>query len=128
MTVSTASLTISAPNGYAVSVGTAVQLGVPANSSRGGLILYNNSATAVISLCPASLVTVASGSAPAGVGQTSGFSGVTGPSQGVPATNAPGSITLAPGGGSFIIDTLNCAGAWNAISTLAGGSLTVLEF
>lgn len=128
MATQTSSLTISSPNGYAVTVGTAVQLGVPANSSRGGIILYNNSAAAVISLCPASMVTIASGAAPAGVGQTSGFTGITGPSQGVPGTNAPGSITLAPGGASFIIDNLNCAGAWNAISTIAGGSLTVLEF
>lgn len=128
MSVLSAQATISAPNGYAVTVGTVNQLGVPANSSRGGLIFYNNSATAIISLCPSSLAVIPSGAPPANPGQTFGFTGVGSPSLGVPVQNGPGSITLAPGGASFIMDNLNCGGAWNAISSVAGGALTVLEF
>ena len=127
MAVSTPGLTATLPNGYAVTVGTANQLGVPANGSRGGLLFYNNSASASISFCPASLTTVPSGTTPAIAGQTSNFAGVTGPSQGIAVINGPGSITLQPGG-VFTIDNLNCGGAWNAISSIAGGALTVLEF
>lgn len=127
MAVNTPGLTASLPNGYATTVGTANQLGVPSNPSRGGLMFYNNSSVAVIAVCPASLTTVPSGTAPAIAGQTGNFTGVTGPVQGVAAINGPGSVTLLPGG-VFTIDNLNCGGAWNAISSIAGGALTTLEF
>ena len=127
MVTNSPSLTASLPNGYAVTVGTANQLGVPANPARGGLLFYNNSASATVSFCPASLTTVPSGAPPAIAGQTSNFTGITGPVQGVAGTNAPGSVTLLAGG-VFTIDNLNCGGAWNAVSSVPGGALTVLEF
>lgn len=127
MATTSPSLTASLPNGYAVTLGTANQLAVPSNPSRGGLMFYNNSAAASVSFCPATLTTVPSGTAPAIAGQTSNFVGVAAPAQGVAGTNAPGSITLTPGG-VFTIDNLNCGGAWNGNSSVAGGALTVLEF
>jgi hypothetical protein len=129
MAVSTNPSTASLPNGIAVTVGTANQLAIPYNGGRGGLILYNNSASAVIAVCPASLTSIAQGTAPASPGQSSFAQGTTtGPTLGVAVINGPGSITLQPGGQAFIIDNLNCAGAWNAIASANGAALTVLEF
>lgn len=127
MSVLGSSITATLPNGYAVTVGTANQLGVPANGTRGGLIFYNNSATGTVSVCPASLVAIPQGTAPAIPGQNAGFTGVGSPTTGVAGTNAAGSVTLQPGG-VFTIDNLNCGGAFNAIASANGSALTVLEF
>lgn len=127
MATVTPSLTASLPNGYGTTVGTANQLAVPPNPTRGGLILFNNSATQVISVCPASLVLIASGTPPLGPGQNLVPGAIPAPTLGVPGTNAPGSLTLQPGQAE-IIDNLNCSGAWNGISNVAGGALTTLEF
>ena len=119
--------TASLPSGYAVTVGTVAQFALPYNPTRNGLIFYNNSASALITVAPSSQYLVASGATPATAGQTSTPSGtVTGPIQGLPVTNGPGCVTLSPGQ-AFIIDNLNCSSAWNAISNTAGGALTVLE-
>ena len=40
--------------------------------------------------------------------------------------NGAGSITMQPGD-KFIIDTLQCTGAWNGIAGGSGGILTILE-
>lgn len=121
----------SGPVSYAVTVGTANQLACPPNPTRNGLSFYNNSSSATITVCPATQFTIASGTTPAVAGANTIVSGsVSGPIQGVPVQNGPGSITLTAGGGTFNVDTNsgNIAGAWNGISSVAGGALTVLEF
>lgn len=129
MSVLGSGTTAKLPNGYAVTVGTANQLAVPPNPTRGGLWFINNSAAAIISVCPSTIVTVASGTAPLGPNPADGtaISGVSAPAPGVAGQNAAGSITLPPGGVQ-IIDNQNCAGAWNCISNVSSGALTVLEF
>lgn len=127
MSVLGAGITAPLPTGYATAVGTANQLAVPGNPTRGGLWFINNSATQIISICPSVQYVIASGTAPAGPGSTVAAGLVAGPTTGVPGTNAAGSVTLAPGQAQ-IIDNQNCAGAWNAISSAPGGALTVLEF
>ena len=115
------------PAGGAVTVGTAVQAGVPPNGGRNALWLWNNSAAATISLCPATQWSIAQGAAPfPAFAATTPTGTVTGPVQGVPGTNAPGSITIAPGQ-SVLLDTINIAGAWNAIASANCAALTVLE-
>ena len=119
------------PNGYAVTVGTSNQLGAPPNPGRSGVMFINNSGGGqLISICPSTLYTIASGATPALSGATSTPAGIVGAAtQGVPGTNLPGSITLSPGQ-SFTIDGsggISCTGAFNAISSAAGGALTVLE-
>lgn len=122
----------SLPNCYAVTVGTANQLGAPPNSQRSAIQFINNSGSGgqFISISPTNVYTIASGTTPATVGQNSLPAGqVTGPTQGAPSQNAPGSITLAPGQ-TYTVDSsggVSCTGAWNASSSLPGGSLTVLE-
>ncbi len=114
------------PLGYAVTLGTVNQLALPYNASRGGITFYNDSAIAVIALCPSSQVTIPSGTVAATSGQTGNFTGVSGLAQGVAAINGPGSITLSPGQ-AFIIDNMQCTCAWNGIASVAGAALTVLE-
>lgn len=122
----TGNLTIG-PTGGAVTVGTANQLACPPNPGRAGLIFYNNSASAVISICPASQWTIASGTPPAQNNAALPAGAVSATATGVAGTNAPGSITLPPGT-PFVIDTLSVGSAWNGVSTVPGGALTVLEF
>lgn len=115
------------PLGGAVTVGTVAQLAVPPNPSRTAMWLFNNSAAAIISVCPAQQYTVASGTAAAAAGANSVAAGAVGAiQQGVPVQNGAGSITIQPGT-SVLIDTMNVGGAWNGISSAPGGALTVLE-
>jgi hypothetical protein len=126
-----ATINTSGPASYAVTVGTANQLVCPPNPTRNGLSFYNNSSSATITICPATQYTIASGTAPAAAGAGTIASGaVVGPIQGVPVQNGPGSITLSGQGATFNVDTNsgNLGGAWNGISSIAGGALTVLEF
>lgn len=128
MATSSASLTTGLPVGGAVTVGTANQLACPPNPTRGGLWFYNNSATAVIAVCPAAQWSIASGTAPATANAGTTPSGaVTALTTGVAAINGPGSITLSPGQAQ-IIDNLNSGGAWNGIASIPGAALTILEF
>lgn len=116
------------PVGGAVTVGTQVQLCVPPNPGRAGLWLWNNSAAGTISLCPSTQWSIAQGTAPApAFANTLPAGAVTPITQGVPGTNAPGSVTLSPNQ-SVLIDTENMAGAWNGIASVNGAALTVLEF
>lgn len=120
--------TSSAPVGYAVTVGTVNQMACPSNPSRGGLIFYNDSATASVSVCPCTQNTIASGTPPnPAFAQPPVVGSVIGPMMGVAVINGPGSVTLGPGQ-SYIIDTLNCGGGWNCIANAPGGALTVMEF
>src|SRR5258708_13314823 len=114
------------PLGYAVTLGTVNQLALPHNASRGGIAFYNDSATAVIALCPASQVAIPSGTVAATSGQTGNFTGVSGLAQGVAAINGPGSITLSPGQ-AFIIDNMQCTCASTGIPSLPSAALTVLD-
>lgn len=115
------------PAGYAVTVGIVNQLALPYNPSRGGLTFYNDSATAVIAVCPSTQFAIASGAAPAPANASSTPAGSVGGAQtGVAVISGAGSVTLSPGQ-AFIIDNMQCTCAWNAISSIAGGALTVLE-
>ena len=120
--------TASLPNGYAVTVGLVNQLAVPPNPGRQALLLWNNSGGGqIISICPASLTPIASGATPAIPNASFQPTGVVGTAaQGVAATNGAGSITLQPGQ-SIQLSDLSCSGAWNCVSNIAGGALTVLE-
>jgi hypothetical protein len=122
------STTTVSPNGWAVTVGTANQLAIGPNSSRSGLIFFNNSSSATIAVCPSSQNIIAQGTAPAAAGATTSVPGsFTGPVQGVAAISGAGSINLTPGQAQ-IIDNLNCTAAWNAIASANGAALTILEF
>lgn len=113
MAVSTSPTTNPLPTGYGTTVGIVSGPALPANPTRGGLIFYNPSLTVTIAVCP-SMVNQA----------TLGV--YTGLATGVAVINGAGSITLNPGD-KFIVDNLNCGGAFNAIASGAGGVLTVWE-
>lgn len=116
------------PGGFAVTVGTVNQLVLTPVPTSGGIIFYNDSASAIIAVCPAAQYVIASGTAPALVNAGTAVSGtVAGPIQGVAVINGPGSVTLSPGQ-SFIIDNMQATTAWNGISNAPGGALTVLVF
>src|SRR5258708_39016276 len=102
------------PLGYAVTLGTVNQLALPYNASRGGITFYNDSATAVIALCPASQVTIPSGTVAATSGHTGNFTGVSGLAQGGAAINGPGPITLSPHP-AFSLANCHCTDAWTDI-------------
>jgi hypothetical protein len=115
------------PAGYAVTLGTVNQLALPYNGTRGGLVFYNDSSTAVIAICPSTQFTIAQGTAPIGANSTTTPAGVvSGATLGVAVINGPGSITLSPGQ-AFIIDNMQCTCAWNGIASASGAALTVLE-
>lgn len=102
------------PLGFGTTVGTTSGPVLPANTSNNGLMFVNNSASATIAICPAQV--------------NLGLLGVyTGFAVGIAVINGPGSVTMAPGD-KFIIDNLPATGAWNGISSLAGGALTILVF
>ena len=101
------------PMGWGVTVGLTPITVLPANPSRTALVFVNASQGISIAFCPA-VVNIGSG----------GF--FSGAQAGVPAINAPGSITMQPGD-KFIVDTLNCTTQWNGIASGAGGALTILE-
>ena len=103
MATITPSLTSALPGGYGVTVGTVNQAGCPPNPSRGGLWFYNNSATASIAVCPATLSMIASGATPFGANANTIPPGVVSPpAMGVAVVNGPGSITLTPGQAQII--------------------------
>lgn len=96
------------PIGWGVTVGTTAAQAIPQNPSRQAIMFVNASAGTAIAICPA-VVNLGSG-----------------PATGVPVIGGPGSITMAAGD-KFIVDTLNCTTAWNAIAGAAGAALTILE-
>lgn len=128
MAVSASSANTSwSPVGGAVTVGTVAQAAIPPNPGRNGLWLWNNSTSGTVTLCPATQWTIGQGAAPyTAFANTSPSGTVTGPAAGTPVTNGAGSITIAPGS-SVLIDSMNLAGAWNAIASTNTVSLTVLE-
>jgi hypothetical protein len=101
------------PTGYGTTVGLTSGPALPANASRGGLIFHNPSNSVTVAICPA-VVNLA----------TLGVYG--GNAAGVAVINGAGSVTLQPGD-KFIIDNIQCTGAFNAIAGAAGGLLTVWE-
>jgi hypothetical protein len=114
MTTVATNTTAAAPYGWGTTVGTAPQLVWPGNPSGNGVIFVNNGPT-VIAICPA-LVNLST---------TPGtFAGFT---AGVPVIGGAGSKNLNAGD-VFIIDTLPMTGAWNGISSAAGGVLTIWSF
>jgi hypothetical protein len=96
------------PVGWGVTVGLTAAQAIPANPSRQAIMFVNASGSSAIAICPA-VVNLGSGPAP-----------------GVPVIGGAGSITMSPGD-KFIVDTLNCTTAWNAISNGASAALTILE-
>ena len=96
------------PVGWGVTVGLTAVIAIPQNASRQAIMFVNASTVGAIAICPAVLNLGA------------------GPVAGVPGINLPGSITMQPGD-KFIVDTLNCTTAWNAIASATGLALTILE-
>jgi hypothetical protein len=101
------------PASWGTTVGLTSGPCLPANPSRQALIFVNSSTGVNVAICPAQLNTGL-------LGVYSGFQAS------VASINSPGSITMAPGD-KFIIDSLNCTAAWNAVASGAGGQLTILE-
>jgi len=94
---------------------------LPPNPTRTGLIFINQGSVA-LAIAPAvgyvGAVTINSAT---GQYVTPALSAL------VPAISGAGSITMQPND-KFIIDNLNCTGAWNAVAAAAtGGALTILE-
>ena len=101
------------PLGWGTTVGLTSGPVLPTNPTRGGLIFINASVSAAIAICPSVV--------------NQGILGVyTGFAVGVAAINGAGSVTMQPGD-KFIIDNLNCTGAWNGIASGTGAVLTILE-
>lgn len=96
------------PVGWGVTVGLTAAQAIPMNPSRQAIMFVNASGSAAIAICPA-VVNLGAGAAP-----------------GVPVIGGAGSITMSPGD-KFIVDTLNCTTAWEAIASAAGSQLTILE-
>lgn len=102
------------PVGWGTTVGVTSGPVLPANPTRNGLIFINPSASVAVAVCPAMV--------------NQGTLGVyaNAPSLGVAAINGQGSVTIQPGD-KFIIDNLNCTGAFNGIASGASGILTIWE-
>lgn len=119
--------TILQPIAWAVTVGTAVQLVVPSNPTRSGLVFIDGGSV-VVAICPATVNVIPSGTAPATPAlPNGGTAGVLFNQSGIPVINGPGSITMNPGD-KFILDNLPTSMAWNGIAAAANAGFTVLEF
>jgi hypothetical protein len=103
------------PISYGTPVGLTSGPILPANASRNALVFVNSSVSGAIAIIPAA----------ANIALLQGqYPGISTPS--VAVINGAGSITMQPGD-KFIIDTIVCSCAWNAVSTIAGSALTILE-
>lgn len=102
------------PVAWGTPVGLTSGLVLPANPSRNSLIFVNSSVSGAIAIIPAT----------ANIAATQGA--YIGQSVGVAVINGAGSITMQPGD-KFIIDTIQCSTAWNAIASGTGAVLTILE-
>jgi hypothetical protein len=113
MATSLTDTTLGTPLGWGTTVGVVSGPVWPGNASANGAIFMNNGSVQ-IAICPAQ---VNQGT----LGVYSGFAA------GVASIGGPGCKNLNPGD-VFIIDTLQCRGAFNGVAGGPGGQLTVWSF
>ena len=113
MTSTLTDTTLGTPLGWGSTVGTVSGPVWPGNPSATGVIFMNNGGVQ-LAICPAQVNQAV-------LGVYTGFAA------GVAAIGGAGSKNINPGD-VFIIDTLACRGAFNAIAAGPGGVLTIWSF